>query len=197
MNHNLLSLLETFPGIYSGAIVGMSGGSNTTSLPTFPGSERARESFSSRGQFCVTSPASGLNFWSSNMQSTSKSAFECFSAKYATPSVSGCPRVFCMGKSGHLLLSNTGHLGIVCSCHCCHMSILKFCEHSGLHGVNPGNAVRMESGETIAQWQKLYFLKSGTLAGRRNCRIVLVVLPVHSKCPKTICLDVVLIQMLL
>lgn len=99
MNHNLQSFLETFPGIYSGAVVGMSGGSNTASLPTFPGGERARESFSSRGQFCVTSPASGLNFWSSNMQSTSKSAFECFSAKYATPSVSGCPRVFCMGKS--------------------------------------------------------------------------------------------------
>lgn len=31
-------------------------------------------------------------------------------------------------KGGHLLPSNTGHLGIVCSCHCCHMSILKFCE---------------------------------------------------------------------
>jgi len=127
-------------------------------LPTFPGGERERESFSSRGKLCVTSPAAGLNFCSSNMQSTSKSTFEWFSAKYATPDVSGCPRVFCMGKSewekfifslwfmlylvyllrthisivdlkgGHLLLSNTRHLGIVCSCHCCHMSILKFCE---------------------------------------------------------------------
>ena len=35
---------------------------------------------------------------------------------------------YCQFKGGHLLLSNTGLLGIVCSCHCCHMSVLKFCE---------------------------------------------------------------------
>lgn len=130
--------------------------SNISFWPTFTGGERAQNSFSSIGQFPVPSPASGLNFCSSNMQPTSKMAFEWFSAKYATSSMSGCPRVFCMGISewekfifsvwlmfiyllrtqicivelqgGHLLLSNTGLLGIVCSCHRCHMSILKFCE---------------------------------------------------------------------
>ncbi|XP_045822570.1 uncharacterized protein LOC123915468 isoform X5 [Trifolium pratense] len=171
INHNPQNLSDTFPDISSGAMFGTSSGSNivfhdiqsnnTASWPTFPGGEKARESFSSRGQFCFTSPASGLNFCSSNMQPTSKKAFERFSANYASPSMNGCPRVFCMGKSGHLLISNTWLLGIVCSCHCCHMSILKFCEHSGLHSVNPGDVVRMESGETIAQWQKLYFLKFG------------------------------------
>lgn len=34
-------------------------------------------------------------------------------------------------------------------------------QHSGLWNVNPGDAVRMESGETIAQWRKLYFQKFG------------------------------------
>jgi len=34
-------------------------------------------------------------------------------------------------------------------------------QHSGLHGVDPGDAVCMESGETISQWRKLYFLKFG------------------------------------
>ncbi|KAL1353268.1 hypothetical protein AAHE18_06G226400 [Arachis hypogaea] len=43
-------------------------------------------------------------------------------------------------------------LGIVCLCHSCHMSVLKFCEHAGLYGINPGDAVHMENGETIAQW---------------------------------------------
>ena len=32
-------------------------------------------------------------------------------------------------------------------------------QHSGLGDMNPGDAVRMESGETIAQWRKLYFEK--------------------------------------
>lgn len=34
-------------------------------------------------------------------------------------------------------------------------------QHSGLYDVNPGDAVRMDSGETIAQWRKLYFQKFG------------------------------------
>ncbi|KAL6985223.1 hypothetical protein U1Q18_018601 [Sarracenia purpurea var. burkii] len=68
---------------------------------------------------------------------------------------SGCPRVFCLGASGNLLLSNTGPLGVVCLCHGLHMSISKFSEHSGLRDVNPGDAVRMDSGETIAQWRKI------------------------------------------
>ncbi|GMH10850.1 hypothetical protein Nepgr_012691 [Nepenthes gracilis] len=71
------------------------------------------------------------------------------------------PRVFCIGICGDLLLSKTGFLGIVCSCHGVPMSVSKFCEHSGLSNVNPGEAVRMDSGETIAQWRKLYLLKLG------------------------------------
>ncbi|KAK9683551.1 hypothetical protein RND81_10G149400 [Saponaria officinalis] len=73
--------------------------------------------------------------------------------------VSGCPRVFCMGACGDLLVSNTGLFGIFCSCHGMRMSILKFCEHSGLFNVNPGYAVHMESGECIAQWRKVYLQK--------------------------------------
>lgn len=34
-------------------------------------------------------------------------------------------------------------------------------QHSGLRGVNPGDVVRMDSGETIAQWRKVYFHKFG------------------------------------
>ena len=34
-------------------------------------------------------------------------------------------------------------------------------QHSGLVDMNPGDAVRMESGETIAQWRKLFFEKFG------------------------------------
>ncbi|KAI7993840.1 Histone-lysine N-methyltransferase trr [Camellia lanceoleosa] len=74
---------------------------------------------------------------------------------------SGCPRVFCLSASGNLLLSNTGLLGVVCLCHGLHMSIAKFSEHSGLRDVNPGDAVHMDSGETIARWRKLYFQKFG------------------------------------
>jgi hypothetical protein len=32
-------------------------------------------------------------------------------------------------------------------------------QHSGLCDVNPGDVVHMDSGETIAQWRKLYFQK--------------------------------------
>ncbi|XP_058203339.1 uncharacterized protein LOC131317750 isoform X2 [Rhododendron vialii] len=73
----------------------------------------------------------------------------------------GCPRVFCLGASGDLLRSDTGLLGVVCSCHGLRMSISKFCQHSGVCDVNPGAAVHMDSGETIAQWRKLYFHKFG------------------------------------
>lgn len=34
-------------------------------------------------------------------------------------------------------------------------------QHSELRDVNPGDAVRMDSGETIAQWRKQYFQKFG------------------------------------
>ncbi|KAJ1407786.1 Jas TPL-binding domain [Sesbania bispinosa] len=171
INHNLQGCAYTLADISSRAMVGLNSGgnfvlndiwsSNTDSQHTFPGGDKARESFASRGQCHVTSLASNLNVCCSNIQTTSKMALEQCSPKNATSFVSGCPRVFCMGKCGYLLLSNTGLLGIICSCHCCHMSVLKFCEHSGLHDVNPGDAVYMESGETIAQWRKLYFLKFG------------------------------------
>ncbi|XP_014504418.1 uncharacterized protein LOC106764634 isoform X4 [Vigna radiata var. radiata] len=144
INCNLQSWVNNFPEISSRAMVGLNNssnfvfhniwGSNTATQHTVPGGTKAAESFS-------------FPEWGS--------------PKYATPYMSGCPRVFCMGKSGHLLLSHTGLLGVVCSCHCSHMSVLKFCEHSGLHGGDPGDAVCMESGETISQWRKLYFLKFG------------------------------------
>ncbi|MFS7995607.1 hypothetical protein Hanom_Chr12g01119921 [Helianthus anomalus] len=97
---------------------------------------------------------------------------------------------------GDLILSNSGLLGVVCSCPGIHMSISKFSEvvfeytsfglimgsyekgyvyknplrfilfascvqHSGLPDVNPGDAVHMDSGETIAQWRKVYLSKFG------------------------------------
>lgn len=34
-------------------------------------------------------------------------------------------------------------------------------QHSGVCDVNPGAAVHMDSGETIAQWRKLNFHKFG------------------------------------
>ncbi|KAL3497318.1 hypothetical protein ACH5RR_040050 [Cinchona calisaya] len=72
-----------------------------------------------------------------------------------------CPQVFCLGLRGDLLLSSNGLFGVVCSCHGFHMSISRFSEHSGLCNVNPGDAVRMDSGETIAQWRKAYFHNFG------------------------------------
>ncbi|KAG8375823.1 hypothetical protein BUALT_Bualt10G0140400 [Buddleja alternifolia] len=74
---------------------------------------------------------------------------------------SSFPRIFCSGISGNLLLSDTGLLGVVCSCHGLYMSISKFSEHSGSCDVNPGSAVRMENGETVAHWRNTYLSKSG------------------------------------
>nr|GEU63116.1 post-SET domain-containing protein [Tanacetum cinerariifolium] len=78
-----------------------------------------------------------------------------------SPVASGSQRVFCLYASGDLFLSNSGLLGVVCSCHGYHMSIAKFLEHSGLRDVNPGDAVHMDSGEPIVQWRKVYFSKFG------------------------------------
>ncbi|XP_057524340.1 uncharacterized protein LOC130804052 isoform X2 [Amaranthus tricolor] len=78
--------------------------------------------------------------------------------------VNECPRVFCLGASGNLLLSSTGLFGIRCSCHGLHMSVAKFCEHSGLSDVNPGYTVRLDGGESIAQWRKVYLQKFGIRA---------------------------------
>ncbi|KAL2489541.1 uncharacterized protein Fot_42833 [Forsythia ovata] len=85
-----------------------------------------------------------------------------FSGCSQTPNLSsGSPRVMCSGTSGDLLLSITGLLGVVCSCHGFYMSISKFSEHSGLYNVNPGNTVCMGNGDTIAHWRKTYFSKVG------------------------------------
>nr|XP_043611348.1 uncharacterized protein LOC122582981 [Erigeron canadensis] len=78
-----------------------------------------------------------------------------------SPHASGLSRVFCLYASGDLFLSNSGLLGVVCSCHGFRMSVSQFSEHSGLRDVNPGDAVHMDSGETIAQWRKVYFTKFG------------------------------------
>ncbi|XP_042756783.1 uncharacterized protein LOC111909928 isoform X3 [Lactuca sativa] len=83
-----------------------------------------------------------------------------FSSLKAPPTC-GLPRVFCLYASGDLFLSSSGLLGVVCSCHGIRMSISKFSEHSGLQDVNPGDAVHTDSGETIAQWRKVYFSKFG------------------------------------
>ncbi|GFZ08330.1 hypothetical protein Acr_20g0001380 [Actinidia rufa] len=94
-------------------------------------------------------------------QTSLKAPLEVKSSISRCSSTLSSPRVFCLGSSGDLLLSNTGLLGVVCSCHGLHMSISKFSEHSGLCNVNPGDCVHMDSGETIAQWRKLYFHKFG------------------------------------
>ncbi|XP_057511455.1 uncharacterized protein LOC130793670 isoform X2 [Actinidia eriantha] len=94
-------------------------------------------------------------------QTSLKAPIEIKSSISSCSSTLPSPRVFCLGSSGDLLLSNTGLLGVVCSCHGLHMSISKFSEHSGLGNVNPGDCVHMDSGETIAQWRKLYFHKFG------------------------------------
>ncbi|KAK7311225.1 hypothetical protein RJT34_09228 [Clitoria ternatea] len=171
INHHLQSQAYTSAEVSFPATVSLSGGgdfifhhvqsSNTATQPMIAGGEKPRESFFSSGQYRGTSPTSSLSVCCADIQTAPNMDFEQLTSKYATPSMNGCPRVFCMGRSGYLLLSNTGLLGIVCSCHYFHMSVLRFCEHSGLHGVNPGEAVYMESGETILQWQKLYFSMLG------------------------------------
>ncbi|KAK7320672.1 hypothetical protein VNO77_30365 [Canavalia gladiata] len=175
INHKLQSWANTSPEISSRAKIDLSSSnnfvfhdiqsSNAATQAMIPSGEieKARESFSSLGQCRRTISASNLNVCCSDIQSTPHMALEQCSSMFPSPFINGYPRVFCMGKSGYLLLSNTGLLGIVCSCHCCHMSVLKFSEHSGLHGINPGDAVYMESGETISQWQKLYFSKFGKI----------------------------------
>ncbi|CAI9092651.1 OLC1v1027960C1 [Oldenlandia corymbosa var. corymbosa] len=85
------------------------------------------------------------------------SSVSCSSSSLLT----GVPRVFCLGLSGILLISNPGHLGVVCSCHGWHMSLSKFAQHSGSCNVNPGIAIHVDGGETIANWRKAYFHKSG------------------------------------
>ncbi|XP_058002089.1 uncharacterized protein LOC110654006 isoform X2 [Hevea brasiliensis] len=127
------------------------------------GNEKIKDFPSLRGEWCSTPIANALKLQSVNNQIPQKLPLEAEYSAYNKSSTSsrGCPRVFCLDRSGDLLLSNTGLLGILCSCHCFHMSVSKFCEHSGLWNLNPGDAVRMDSGETIAQWRRVYFQKFG------------------------------------
>lgn len=120
------------------------------------GNEKTRN-FSLKGELFGTSTATSEKFHGTNTQALPISS----APEQLSNLMGGCPRVFCLNTSGYLLLSNIGFLGIICSCHFFHMSVAKFCEHSGFLGINPGDAVRMESGETIAQWRKLYFQKFG------------------------------------
>ncbi|PSS11185.1 Histone-lysine N-methyltransferase [Actinidia chinensis var. chinensis] len=109
----------------------------------------------------ISSSANDGKPQSTSTQTSLKAPLEIKSPISSCSSTLPSPRVFCLGSSGDLLLSNTGLLGVVCSCHGLHMSISKFSEHSGLGNVNPGDCVHMDSGETIAQWRKLYFHKFG------------------------------------
>ncbi|KAK9280332.1 hypothetical protein L1049_014020 [Liquidambar formosana] len=130
----------------------------------FPGNDKVREFSSPSGEWhTALNPANSGKLHSTAIQASQKMPLRRNTniSSQSSTFMSGCPRVFCLDTSGELLLSNTGLLGVVCSCHCLHMSISKFCEHSGLFDVNPGDAVRMDSGETIAEWHKLYFQKFG------------------------------------
>ncbi|XP_044471547.1 uncharacterized protein LOC123200432 isoform X5 [Mangifera indica] len=124
-----------------------------------PRNERAKEFCSVKGKW---KSASSVNI-GKLFPISQKGPQEALSSVSSQSSIctSGCPRVICLGASGELLLSNTGLLGIVCCCHHFHMSVAKFCEHLGLCAVNPGDAVHMESGETLSQWRKHYFQKFG------------------------------------
>ncbi|KAK2659681.1 hypothetical protein Ddye_006214 [Dipteronia dyeriana] len=128
-----------------------------------PGNEKAKDSSSMKGEWHQTSSANARKLRNSTISMSEKVPLDTNSSLSNQSSIctSGCPRIICLGASGDLLLSNTGLLGIVCSCHCFHMSVANFCEHLGLCDVNPGDVVRMESGETIARWRKLYFQKFG------------------------------------
>ncbi|XP_059640382.1 uncharacterized protein LOC132282660 isoform X2 [Cornus florida] len=131
---------------------------------TLPVNEKVNDISSVSGGWLTTTTLPNVGkFHGTNIQASQKVPLQSHSSvsHHSSTNTSDCPRVFCLGASGDLLLSNTGLLGIVCSCHGWHMSISKFCEHSGLCNVNPGDAVRLDSGETIAYWRKLYFHKFG------------------------------------
>ncbi|XP_020536500.2 uncharacterized protein LOC105637593 isoform X1 [Jatropha curcas] len=140
-----------------------SGLTKTVSHQAVLGNEKIKDFASLRGEWHGMPLADAVKLQNVNNLIPQRFPVEAESSalSVSSTSTSGCPRVFCLDRSGDLLLSNTGLLGILCSCHCFHMSVAKFCEHSGVLNVNPGDAVRMDSGETIAQWRKLYFQKFG------------------------------------
>ena len=107
-NHNLQSRPDAIPDISSRAMVGLSSSSHSVfddiqssgaAQPTVPGGEKARGPFSFGTQWCGTSLASSVSVCSSDIQTTPNMVLEqCFS-KHNSLVMSGCPRVFCMGKS--------------------------------------------------------------------------------------------------
>ncbi|XP_031279661.1 uncharacterized protein LOC116138078 isoform X3 [Pistacia vera] len=117
-----------------------------------PSNEKAKDFSSVKGKWKSASSVNVGKLCSSNIPISQKGPLEALSSVSSQSSV--C-------TSGDLLLSNTGLVGIVCSCHRFHMSVAKFCEHLGLRVVNPGDAVHMESGETLTRWRKHYFQKFG------------------------------------
>ncbi|KAB2019974.1 hypothetical protein ES319_D07G034200v1 [Gossypium barbadense] len=128
-----------------------------------PGTEKVVDFATLKGDCYSTVSAKPGNPHSKNIRMSMKIPEELNSSisDQSSTILSGCPRVFCLGTGGYLLLSNTGLLSILCSCHFFHTSVSKFCEHAGLCDMNPGDAVHMESGGTIARWRKLYFEKFG------------------------------------
>lgn len=108
-NHKMQIKGDAFPAITSRAMIGLSSGVNyvfpdsqradTSVQPSVPCIEKAREPISSKSQCCGTTPASNLNICSSDIQAMPNVALEGSSSKTATPFMSGCPRVFCVGKS--------------------------------------------------------------------------------------------------
>ncbi|MCD9637677.1 hypothetical protein HAX54_021089 [Datura stramonium] len=130
------------------------------------GDRKLKHSFFPRGALDAGSiPDSAVKFNDIPDPMTFRKGFlETGSFGQLSPLLSSYPRVFCLGLSGYLVLRTTGLLGVICLCHGSHMSISRFCEHSGLSDVNPGNAVHLDSGVTIAQWRKVFFQKLGITA---------------------------------
>ena len=119
-----------------------------------PGSEKAKSSFSLNAELHNAAPSNAGKVSITKVQVSSVEENSSHSPSF----LSNCPRVFCLGTGecfnsfrifinqnlhcfhmlissifmihigGYLLISNTGLLGIVCTCHYLHMSVLKFCE---------------------------------------------------------------------
>lgn len=115
------------------------------------------------GRLAREGPANDTLFHATNIKTSPGLPSEVQSTSSVLPPTfpSAKLRVSCLATSGDLLLSDTGFLGIVCSCHGLRMSVAKFCEHAGCHFADPGDAVHFESGETIAQWFRACFFKFG------------------------------------
>ncbi|XP_019704141.1 uncharacterized protein [Elaeis guineensis] len=105
----------------------------------------------------IGSPSNASQCHTLNVQTLHKMSFETKPSVscHASSFLRGRPRVFCMNTVGELFASDIGLFGVVCFCHSLPMSVAKFCEHSGSPSANPGEAVHLENGMTLAQWRKL------------------------------------------